>query len=183
MEIREARLRLITALKQIEVRAIRGHALVRPFFRRQESEASVFARQEGRKAHYLAHCRLSEDEYWKLHMFFSPLMVFEGLTEAQVQLCMRLHDELRGEQRLIRDEPLIKLFEAARSQEAMMLGDDFPKVIEQVFRAKMAVKAEMQRSNRFWQKFLCSLSLIEREDFLREWGDRLPFLHDIDLDE
>ncbi len=180
MDISEARKKLVLTLKTI-VGPINEFLdkRIRHFERRFEDLKETESRQDRIENDCVKRFGLTKEEMGKLHMFFSPLMVFDRLSESQVRFCIMLYDLIYAPETLIRDGKLIILYDAMRSKDAMSLGDDFPKVLESVFKAKLGVKGEMQKSNNLWKMQLKSMTKTEREEFLREFGARLPFLFEL----
>ena len=180
MDLKTARERLVFVLKEI-VRVSPDR--IKAYYDWRVARIDAIGEKEERiKREYAQKFQLDDSEIRTLENFFDPLLIHENMSGMQVHLCLALYENVYPPGTLMKDGLIFIIREAAMAPEVEAIGDDFPAVLQKVFEAKLDKLAQWQQSMTYWKSVLRSMSIVEREKFLREFGDRLPFLRGIDLD-
>ncbi len=122
-----------------------------------------------------------------LHMFFSPLRLppwnehDSWLRREQVLYCLELYKLIYPSEAdsssIVIEGRLIELQQAINTEKSrVIMTSDFSRYLSHVLQAKIEIKNEHQEFMKMWEESLKSMSPEERRQFVKEYGDRFPWI-------
>lgn len=116
---------------------------------------------------------LSENDSWKLHTLFSPIVVPTWLTKEQVVFCLNLHDQVYIDKTGQSDGQIVKIWMAIKSNDPV-IDKQLRDSLICIYRQKMGISREQRQFIAFGiiKHFIEEEQIWQRDDYLKKLSGR-----------